>query len=864
MLVHPKSKTELIPNYVSTLHLGVSWLWDKALDKNIDMDAVVMSFNKRGVHLETIEGLGRTKSVCGAIHHFGDSVTGGESGDAETIAVTVADLDPRTACLVLVVYLPRGTFLSAGVEALRSRVLVGNVEGDEDGDGLDDDTGRAREYHLGDEMIVFKRECNAPFDIDDFDDRDNNMCVLNRIYRNPNDKRRWMLDTVGNLSFPSSQREMIPKTQYSLIDLYPKIKIPGRDTGVNTVKDLMNKMDVRVINKLEKEFSNGGLSVHEFIANMLRHVDHIFQNNPPLKEEELRVVGLIRELFSLIDVDGDGTMDWEELTAYVVQSGLMATGEHGTDDVDPEAMEMIFVRDRFDDPTKHGKGVQSVQYFGAPLKNIAVFDEFASFLRLYDSDCKLSYRLDLPKPTGRNKPTKLTILAACYIPEDSIIVISASDFILYFFNMNRGILGRNKPKVINTLTAPTSQISLIWNTNTKTLFSASVNQEIICWDITKRSIKATLRGHKDMIVKLCEIPELGLLASASLDDTINLYSIEEFKHWGTLVGHKKGVRRLAWGHDLLFSCGFEFNIFCWALDVDETGDKSASGEIVITLKGHEVMLLDIDVVPCAGSRIVSADISGLFKLWDVGSNARFSGEGIILQEFSAGYGFTDTIRSFFISTECTSGPPISEEGGSSSSGDGDPDDAKSDTTICTLIAGANDVIRFCLVHTHTKKVDVPSNVLFNPNTLQFFTQAGNDIHIWDASDGRHVHSFWNIFGGNDGRAENIECICFDTRRRKIISGSEEGYLYVFNSVSGASMKGIKAHLGSVVSVHYANESRCIVSTGTDRRGKKKMVKKDEFERRKKKRKKNKKNVFSFFPVSCLWFLFSIVYYLLSL
>jgi hypothetical protein len=111
--------------------------------------------------------------------------------------------------------------------------------------------------------------------------------------------------------------------------------------------------------------------------------DHIYSVVPPPKEEELKIVSLVRELFSLIDVDGDGQMDWEELTAYVVQAGLMATGEHGSDDVDPEAHDMIFIRDtNFDDPTKHGKGVMNVQYSGSPLKKIIVFDEFASFVRL--------------------------------------------------------------------------------------------------------------------------------------------------------------------------------------------------------------------------------------------------------------------------------------------------------------------------------------------------------------------------------------------------------------------------------------------------------------------------------------------------
>ena len=274
----------LIPNYVSTLHFGTKWKFHD--DSNLDLDAVVMTFNKRGVHLETIEGLGRRVSTCGGIEHFGDSVTGVESGDAETIAVTLAQLDPRTACLCLLVLLPRGTFLTAGVDSIRSRVLAGVVAGDEDGDGLDDDTARAREYHLGDEMTVLEREIAAPEPRSSngssrtaspfgsprstgsssntlyvLDDRENNMIVLNRLYRNPHDKKRWLCEEMGVLNLFQATREAVPLCQYSLIDLYPKIKIPGRKMGINTVKDLMNKMDVKVINKLEREFvlnSKGG------------------------------------------------------------------------------------------------------------------------------------------------------------------------------------------------------------------------------------------------------------------------------------------------------------------------------------------------------------------------------------------------------------------------------------------------------------------------------------------------------------------------------------------------------------------------------------------------------------------------------
>ena len=47
----------------------------------------------------------------------------------------------------------------------------------------------------------------------------------------------------------------------------------------------------------------------------------------------------------------------------------------------------------------------------------------------------------------------------------------------------------------------------------------------MAWDVRKRKIKGTLKGHVDMIVDLVIIPELDILASASLDDTVNLYGL---------------------------------------------------------------------------------------------------------------------------------------------------------------------------------------------------------------------------------------------------------------------------------------------------------------------------------------------------
>ena len=124
----------------------------------------------------------------------------------------------------------------------------------------------------------------------------------------------------------------------------------------------MNYLDVKVIHKLEREFdkSGDGLSITQFVEAMIAHAALI----PPdaSKEKELEIVSLLREMFNQIDVDGDGTMDWEELTAFNVQSGLMATAteEGNVGDDTPEPVQIRIERaDWFLDNSKHGKGVTS-------------------------------------------------------------------------------------------------------------------------------------------------------------------------------------------------------------------------------------------------------------------------------------------------------------------------------------------------------------------------------------------------------------------------------------------------------------------------------------------------------------------------
>ena len=759
---------------------GVAW---ETSEPNLDLDSLVVIFDKWGNHVETIDGLSRTSSRCGSINHHGDDVTGGGDGDAETIGVNLTTIEKRTEVLVLVINIMRGNFKK--VESIRSRIICEVPDNDAH-------FGTGKQIQPEDEMLVFEQTCVAP------DENSKNTAIMLRLRRIRGGHNRWVAQKMGNLCFCSNNQDLVTQIQETLLDLFPKLKIRGKDMGLRSVTDVMNRLDVRAIHKLEQIFAAGGadsddgLNLIEFCECMIQHLDLLSG-----KEDKIHIVSLLTEMFNQVDVDGDGTMEWEEFTAFVIQNGLMATQGGDEGNIQGESNDLQFVRDKFEDRVTHGKEICVLEYFSG-LKHLIVCSEKSDHVKMFDKSCNYVRPLQLPEDPRRE--TKIVVLDTEYCHEENVLAVSASDFSITLWDMRRGRLGKNVPKILRTLKAPTSQISMVWSHKHRTLFTAGVNLEIIAWNVKTQEILGKLTAHKDMIMHVICIDELDMIVSAGLDDIVYLYGINEMKKFGACIGHKKGVRRVCWGHNMLFSCGFEYNVRVWEIDLNEAGERYAEGKQIMTLKGHVVMLLDVQIVPGEAPLVVTCDVNGTFKLWDVGTFALFSGEGIELQTFTAGSSVKSPIRSFFISPQCESGPiPGSED---------NPEPLK---PMCTLIAATNQLLRFSMVSIQSKSVVTPKLVLYNSSTMKFFSVSGPDVHLWDAGHGGKVHSFWNIFENK----KFITSLTFDGNLRKFIAGSEDGHVVVFNSVSGEQMKAGMPHKSNVTNVIYCKGCRCIVSASTD-------------------------------------------------
>jgi WD40 repeat protein len=116
------------------------------------------------------------------------------------------------------------------------------------------------------------------------------------------------------------------------------------------------------------------------------------------------------------------------------------------------------------------------------------------------------------------------------------------------------------------------------------LYSAGLDSKIHCYDIFKgqdsQEIGSTInlndagddkneiRGHKvkdHCITDLLPIPEMNLIASASTDKNMILWSINDLKFKSAHTDHQKPIYCLEWYADqqLILSAGMDHDIYIW-------------------------------------------------------------------------------------------------------------------------------------------------------------------------------------------------------------------------------------------------------------------------------------------------------------
>ena len=159
-----------------------------------------------------------------------------------------------------------------------------------------------------------------------------------------------------------------------------------------------------------------------------------------------------------------------------------------------------------------------------------------------------------------------------------------------------------------TLTYDSPINSIAFSPNNPLLASASVDSTIQLWNLNTDTLQATLRGHTSNVLSVAFSPNGALLASGSADGTVRLWNPDTETLQATLRGHTSNVLSVAFSPDgsLLASGGGDGTVRLWNL-VTET--------LEATLEVHMDSVLSVAFSP-DGSLLASGSADGLVGLWD--------------------------------------------------------------------------------------------------------------------------------------------------------------------------------------------------------------------------------------------------------
>jgi len=266
-------------------------------------------------------------------------------------------------------------------------------------------------------------------------------------------------------------------------------------------------------------------------------------------------------------------------------------------------------------------------------------------------------------------------------------------------------------------------------------------------------------GHSGPIMDILPIYEQGLLASAALDGKICLWDAQTEKNLKTLGGesnHQKGITCLEWykPNNCLLSAGLDHDVFIFNTFVREK---------IFTLKGHSYPLIGVKCIEDT-CQIITADISGMVKIWDARTM-------LCMQTFNSP---TNEINSF-----CVTYP------------------------IKRIVLGAKTMMFYDYdepKHDFLADEKMCLKIIYNDTLYSFITLHPDNVKIWDARSGEIVCAHRDLTDGE------LTACCLDDRERKLFLGDSFGNIFAINVRNGAKLRDFTPH-ESTKKKHFDGEHK---------------------------------------------------------
>ena len=535
----------------------------------------------------------------------------------------------------------------------------------------------------------------------------------------------------------------------------------------NIVNSIMSRIPVHRLKLLRQEMerSPGGLALEAFIAAAVSNMD--------LESEEylLQTVPELVDLFQVIDVNGDGSLEWRELVSFLI-SQVVAMGRWT-----PPAEALAAVSHNATEESF--EGVQCCKVFFGKL-----FVASQDRVHIYSLDAgsstwvsELSAHITLEDSEafeGGVRQEEVTVVDLAFLDEEDMLLILRSDRYIHalrfttrtkltsdsIFFLGLFLLPRHCSRICVRST-PKEPYKLFAMSNALSVDSWTMRVEPggrVLYD-DHRELES---AHSDFVrdILVVDGPRIKLFVTGSLDKTWAAYDLStlnlKYRRWGA----NHGIRCLGFdGKSLLMAGCLDHSVAVFDLD-------SELDLPLFTLVGHSSPVAK--VVPLPVGRCLSLDTRGEIRYWDTGIS---DSENRLLCTKGRS---DDRFRSIDVFTD-----------------------------VSTLFdAVHNVVVAACGRLTHVYRVvdtmpteDPPVAVIFSYALLTVISVHTRDIFLWNAVSGELLQRITNVGGVG---ASEVTCAVLNTREQKIFCGHASGFISVYNGFDGSFLVSMLVSAGHIL------------------------------------------------------------------